>query len=355
MGQFTPRETLLFWLSCGSALLAIVVGYFFPNTGTSILKDFMVFGSGSGIAYVLARASARASTSERVRSLCNRLVQRLGLTASQTRNASSLILREIPNQASTEVVAALLDNVAEQAEVSIGDLEEMAGAKIVLDDLVSDALHSIKAAAEGLPDTSSAAKEQILASVKEMVAAAAPSKTLTPTDFSCPQCGKPLSVVVREAIGSTAHVRCPECSAQIIVHRTRDGGVFAKIYSRPLVATRGSLSLIGRQAGSIFCPRCRQPIYINIRDGSRGPIVRNCFKCDERIHIDSTSGTVVKSEHIEPLSAIYTIEGNLAVFACPSCSHVLRLPNRGEGDLFKASCPSCTFLIHARREGSPAL
>jgi len=351
MGQFTAGERLLFLISWSVALLAIVVGYIFKNTGTEILKDFMVFGSGAGIAYILARAGARATTSERVRSLCSRSVQRLGLTASQTRNASSLILREIPNQASTEVVAALLDSVAEQAEVSIGDLEEMAGAKIVLDELVSDALHSIKAAAEGLPETSSAVKEKILASVKEMVAAAAtPGKAaLAATAFSCPQCGKLLSAILREPFGSTAHARCPECLSQVIVHRTRDGGTFAKIYSVPRGGILGSAPLGAKQAGSILCPHCKRPIFVNIKPESTSPVIRNCFHCDERIYLDAATGAVIRSEHGEPLSAIYTMEGVKAVITCPSCSNVLRIPNLSEHDVFKASCPKCTVLIHGKR------
>jgi hypothetical protein len=348
MGQFTSSEKLLFWVSCGSALLAIIVGYLFPNTGTAILKDFMVFGSGAGIAYILARSGARATTSERVRSLCNRLVQRLGLTASQTRNTSSLILREVQNQASTEVLAFLLDSVAEQAEVSIGDLEEMAGVKIVLDDLVSDALHNIKTAAEDLPETSSEVKEKILASVKEVAAAATPpTGTMSPTGFSCPQCGKSLSAVLREAAGSTAHSRCPECSAQVIVHRTRDGSVFAKIYASALRGAGAAQSLTAKQVGSILCPSCKRSIFVNMRAGGRDPIIRNCFYCNERIYIDGATGAVVRSEHPEPLVAIYKMDGLNAVLTCPSCSNILRISNNPEHKILKVSCPKCTYLIHA--------
>src|ERR1035437_134213 len=100
VGHFTTAEKWLLGISCSAALIAIVVGYVFPGVGAAILKDFIVFWSGAGIAYIIARAGARASTGERVKSLCNRLVQRIGLTASQIRDSSSLIRREIPNQAS---------------------------------------------------------------------------------------------------------------------------------------------------------------------------------------------------------------------------------------------------------------
>src|SRR5271169_5677890 len=114
------KQELTLIISFGAlAVFAIAIGYLLPGTGASILKDLMVLGGGAGMAYVFAVAGARTASNrdaeaarERLRSLCNRSVQRLGLTAYQTREASALIREHLAasSEPTAEIVAALLEH-----------------------------------------------------------------------------------------------------------------------------------------------------------------------------------------------------------------------------------------------------
>ena len=169
MDELSRSERFVIGLSTFAAILGIVTGYVSPSLGTNVLKDFLVFAGGGGIAFALARAGARATSTDKVRSLCSRSVQRLGLAASHARGVSAqLIDRAGSNDGHLLVLASALDNLAEDAEVSIGDLEEMAGTPIRLDPLVAEAKRRIERAVdEALPNDQSEMKSRLMAVIAQ--------------------------------------------------------------------------------------------------------------------------------------------------------------------------------------------
>lgn len=291
MPPLVSDERVLVICSFVGVALGLFVGYVFPNTGTYIVKDFLAFSGGAGIAYVWARAGARDSSSrlretseQRVQSLCKRAVQRLGLTACQIRITANRLRAYSPadlTKSTLEDMATHLNSLAQHAQVSIGDLEEIPGMKIGFDDLVSEIQH----VADELPPAAREAKEK-LSEIQSRL------QRLTP----------------------------------------------------PLLSNPNII-----QASRIACPVCHFGIGITVKTDDAAEIIRNCFGCDSRLFIDKTSLTIIRFEKGRPLSAIYTVEDGKAVFLCPRCGTRIRATPPPEGEeLVKASCVRCTDLIHAR-------
>lgn len=339
MGELTTNERVLVGLCVVAGTLGIVVGYLTPSTGTNILKDFLILISGGGIAYIFAMVGGRASAGQRIRSLCNRSVQRLGLTASHARDASKMIKAQASGGNETLLVLATqLDSLAEEAEVSIGDLEEMAGGKISLDPLVADAMQHIEAAVERvLPGDQPGVKARILSAI------AAPLRKLEAdvkeasipvrgTSHNCPQCSAPLTTVVGESQGSTVHMACPRCGSRMTVHRMPDGGLLSRLITPKM---------------KISCPSCDADIAVKVNPDDPEVIVRNCFRCDERIYINVAKGTIDHSEKRPPLETTYVVEEGRAVISCPSCMNDIRVLHDPAHPTMKVSCVRCTNLIRA--------
>ena len=339
MDELTSNERVLVGFCVAAAILGIGFGYFTPNTGTNVLKDFLIFSAGCGVAYVFAAASARASTNQRIRSLCNRSVQRLGLTASHARGAARSIREHIFDQNhALALVATQLDSLAEEAEVSIGDLEELAGDKISLDPLVAGAMRTIEDAVErAIPNDQAGVKKRILSAIEaplrkleaDVREVAIPRRGAA---FACPQCGAALTADIGESIGSTVHTLCNRCASEMTVHRMADGKVLAKTIAPKL---------------RIACPKCGGDIAVRVNPDDPGVVVRNCFKCDERIYIKTADGSIQRSESQKPLDTTYVIEGEKIVVACPRCMNEIRVAYDSDNPVRKLSCGRCTNLIRA--------
>jgi len=290
----TKTEIMILVASVLVVGVAAYAGYTWPNTGTSLLKDLMVFLGGVGVAVVLAQASARTSATERVRSLCRRSVQRLGLTTKQAMTAAAA-LRELAHESRWEAgqaVAMMLDQLAEQAEVSMGDLEEMAGVTIGLDPRVADSLGGVA------HDAREAAKRVSAGSDPELARRAL------------------------EEIG------------------TRLGQLEAES-KRLKVGTLGGVTAKKIQQ-TMRCPSCsmRFSVTSGVADG---PIVaRNCFGCKHRLRIDLTSGDVSDDGPAEVMDATFRIVGRSAQLFCPKCGLDIRAKPRED---LLVSCARCTTLI----------
>ncbi len=236
------------------------------------------------------------------------------------------------------VLATQLDSLAEEAEVSIGDLEEMAGGKISLDPLVADAMQHIEAAVErALPGDQPGVKQRILSAI------AAPLKKLEAdvkeasipvrgTSHNCPQCAAPLTTVVGESVGSTVHTACSRCGSQMTIHRMGDGSVLARLTTPKL---------------KVACPQCGADITVKVNPDDPEVVVRNCFRCDERIYVNIAKGTVDHSEKRPPLEATYVVQDGKAVISCPSCMNDIRVTHDPTYPTMKVSCVRCTNLIRA--------
>lgn len=345
----TAVERWMLTLLIFTALLAIVIGYGFKEVGSGILKDFLLFTTGAGVAFILARAGSRAAAIDRVRSLCNRSVQRLGLTAYRLRETASQLRINVTSPTSPEAqIAFTLESLAEQSEVSIGDLEEMAGTKLGLDPLVMDALAGVKAAAE---EAETGTKEKLLSAIKtieKQVAGIPRPVVATPprleraapqtTVVVCTQCGEKVPVGLGALPGSTASANCRGCGARVRVHRGQNGQV--TVVSEPRIR--------------ISCPDCGSEIWVLLK-ADHGTEVRNCMACNARIIIDAKSGAVVRSEKGTPLNAFYTLQGSSAIVTCPNCDYVIKVKAPEGYRECKVNCARCTSLIIATVEKAPAV
>lgn len=335
----TVAERAILVLSIVAGLLGIIVGYGLPSSGTNILKDFLVLCSGGGITFVFAMAGARVASSERVRSVGSRSVQRLGLAASHVRDAARSIRAHAGENSSLLLIATQLDNVAEESEVSIGDIEMMSGGKMSLDPLVQTALQGIEAAVERvLPGEPHEVKSKVLSAIAEPLrkfeaevkeAAVAVRQATHP----CPQCSASMSTVLGESPGSTVHTTCGKCGSQMTVHRMPDGSVLSRVMLPKI---------------RISCPGCKSDIAIKVKPDDPEIVVRNCYKCDERIYVDIVQGTISRSEKRAPLETTYVLEDGKAAITCPSCMYELRVAYDPQFPAVKASCARCTSLIRAK-------
>jgi hypothetical protein len=338
MFSLTPTERLLLSLSVALGVVAIGVGYLLPSAGTSILKDVMVLMSGAGSAISLALAGARVTSSANVKSVGARSVQRLGLAASHARDAAHRLREHAKNDPALILIAAQLDNLAEEAEVSIGDLEMMSGSKISLDPLVQTAMRGIEAAVDqALPGESTQVKSKVLSAIAEPLKkleadVKQAAVALRAAAHTCPQCGTTLSTVIGESAGSTVHATCVQCQSQMTVHRMPDGSLSSRVIVPKL---------------KIDCPSCATPIAVRVRPEDPDVVVRNCFECDERIYVDVVKGEVRSSEKRPPLQANYLVQGDKALITCPSCLNEIRASYNPAFNPLKASCARCTNLIHA--------
>jgi len=66
MGKPSLAEVAILFISVGATVFAIVVAKNFPGTGADIFKEAVLFGSGGGITYALARWSGRIATGTHV-------------------------------------------------------------------------------------------------------------------------------------------------------------------------------------------------------------------------------------------------------------------------------------------------
>jgi hypothetical protein len=349
MFNLNKEEILISSVSVVAATLATIVGHTSKDTGAQILKDFLIFGGGGGIAYAMATAGARATSADRVEGLCKRSVQRLGLAASSARSASAM-LREWPTSSNynnstglttATVVSVMLDQLAEQAQVSIGDLEEMAGSKISLDSLVQGRLYSdIKAAADKTLTTAppeqkeklmSAINEKLQTFEQELRESQGVLRPITQLSLSCPHCQERLPEIPSETPGTTIHQHCPACNSSVIAHRMSNGEIAAKV--EPKI--------------TIECPGCHEPLSLTTRPDGPRIVVRNCYGCNMRILIDTYLGRIERSEVVTPLRTTFTLEGDKALVCCPSCMNQIRVRPLPDGTPTKVSCTRCTNLIEA--------
>ena len=97
----------------------------------------------------------------------------------------------------------------------------------------------------------------------------------------------------------------------------------------------------------ITCPDCSADIGVRVNPDDPDVVVRNCFRCNERIYIDVTKGTVVRSEKRAPLKATYELRDGKALITCPGCMNEIRATYDPSFSSVKASCGRCTNLVEA--------
>lgn len=183
----TDTERVIAAGSLVGALGAVIVGYTFPSTGAHILKDFVLFTSAAGLAFVFARASYRSYETKRVQSLCSRTAQRLGLVVTYLRDVTERLQHEV-KPSDRELICAMVNQHAKEVEVTIGDLEEMAGTTIRFDQLVAAArksmLETVKQVLQDPKIESEVAQaiQEPLNTLAEQVKDAGVSTVILPTD-----------------------------------------------------------------------------------------------------------------------------------------------------------------------------
>lgn len=163
--QSTAMEKWIAIAALGAATVSFSVGYLLPSTGTSLLKDVLIWFSGAGISFVLARTTYREAESQRVQSLCNRTVQRLALVVSDLREIAERLKSEV-SPSDRDLLISMIVSHSREVDVTIGDLEEMAGKKISLDELVNEVRASLRSVADALP-IDAAARAQVVDALEE--------------------------------------------------------------------------------------------------------------------------------------------------------------------------------------------
>jgi hypothetical protein len=290
----------MFAFSLIAAFLALLIGALLPAPGTTVLKDFIVFFAGVGLAIALTSASARASSGDRINSVCTRSAERLQLTDYYARVTASKLRDSLQGDA-VDLIATNLEHLADQARVSIGDLQEIASVT--------------------LPTP-------------------APPTSAASTHAKCPYCSELVEATLANTPGQTANITCHQCSRVFSILRVIDGSIRSGRVARSKPATQ-----------KILCPNCRKRT-IPFEVHSTRPVIRHCFTCNSRLEISPTGA--VKSEMQSPLNAALQTSGDERVLVCPSCHARTPVRSTFTGPVLKATCINCFKLLMANQNGSDA-
>jgi DNA-directed RNA polymerase subunit RPC12/RpoP len=309
-------DTVIWGLAAIAAvaiLLVTVAVHLTRDPWMQVVSSFVTFYGSVYLSFVVTRHYARVASREELRRLAEAAGSRIFLLSLQMRQlASELADSEAADKVTKVVVnsiAAQIDRLAAQADLSVEDLERIADIDLPL------------------PAMRSAAQTRVEAATKL-------------EKINCPHCGSELEVTVSTAGGTTRHGLCSTCKQGFVVHRLGDGTV--KV---------GYTEYFRIQCPN---PSCQNEIGIRPRETEWGIIIRNCFECFARVHYDLDQRKVSKFERETPLTVaedkVETTNGQRRVL-CPSCSYVLTLQgyknSRGQELM---SCPRCTRLVAVQTE-----
>jgi ribosomal protein S27E len=281
----------------------------------SALSNVVTIFASFLLSAVVTRHYSQISTERELGRLAEAAASRIYLLSIQMREVvDDLQGLDVVDERETqfiESVAAQIDRLSAQADLSVEDLQRIADVDLSLPALRDEAQTRVEAASK-----------------RESV--------------PCPHCGERHDVLMSTKGGTSKHSRCEETRRGFVVHRLNDG----------------SLKVSHTGYFRIDCPNqeCGNEIGVRRRDGEWGVIVRNCFNCFARIQYNLDSEEIdsweVETPMEVPLSSVRA-EGDVRKVQCPDCGYDLTLQgftnSRGEEVI---SCSRCTKLLRVK-DGAP--
>jgi uncharacterized C2H2 Zn-finger protein len=305
-------DTVIWGLAAaaGVAIVLVTVAvHLAPTPWMQVVSSFVTFFASVYLSFVVTRHYARVTSREELRRLAEAAGSRIFLLSLQMRQLASELAGSEPADEVTKVavdsIAAQIERLAAQADLSVEDLERIADIDLPL------------------PAMRDAAQTRVEAATKR-------------ERIKCPHCDHEVEVTISTAGGTTRHGRCPNCKRGFVIHRLGDG----------------TLKVGHTEYFRIDCPNpsCKNEIGIRPRETEWGIIIRNCFECFARVSYDLDNRKVQNFVVETPLTVAadkveITTNGQRRV-SCPSCGYVLTLlgyiNSRGQELM---SCPRCTKLV----------
>lgn len=305
-------DTVIWWLAAVAAvaiLLVAAAAYLSPTPWMQVVSSYITFFASVYLSFVVTRHYAQATAREELRRLAEAAGSRIFLLSRQMRQLASELKDSEPTDEIAKVVgnsiAAQIDRLAAQADLSVEDLERIADVELPL------------------PAMRDAAQTRAEVSTKR-------------EQVACPHCEKPVEVTISTSGGRSRHGRCSNCRRGFVVHRIADG----------------SLKVGHSDHFHIKCPNpaCENEIGIRPRETEWGIIIRNCFECYARVQYDLDRQEVDSFTVETPVTVASGQVENTADsqrrVSCPSCGYVLTLRayknSRGQE---LVSCTRCTKLV----------
>jgi hypothetical protein len=162
--------------------------------------------------------------------------------------------------------------------------------------------------------------------------AAATQGVRVPADVVCPECARPVKVMLGVVGGDSA---MPTCSLghKFHVHRDRQGGVFTKNY--------GSSQMVAVRHVRVLCSECETNyIDFDVPEAEDEPQTKWCLRlnCYARLVVDPVSGGILEVRKEEPLAGrIVGDVGGKSVVQCSSCNGESKAFAKKDGHVF-AQC-----------------
>jgi len=297
-------------VAAGLAIILVSVAvHLSPTPWMQAVSSFVTFFASFYLSFVVTRHFAQVTAREELRRLAEAAGSRIFLQSRQMRQLASELRDSEPTDEIAKVfgnsIASQIDRLAAQADLSVEDLERIAGVDLHLPAMRDEAQTRVEAATK---------RER----------------------FGCPHCNEPVEITISTAGGASRHGRCANCNRGFVAHRLADG----------------SLKVGHTEYFKIDCPNpdCEQEIGIRPRDTEWGVIIRNCFECFARVHYD-LDRRQVESFSIEtpiPVAAgdVENASDGQRRVSCPSCGYVVSLRGyvNSRSEEFM-SCPRCTKLL----------
>lgn len=279
-------DTVIRWLAYAATLaiiLVIAAAQLAPSPMMQLVSGFITFFSSVFLSFVVTRHYAQVTAQEELKRLAEAAGSRMFLLSVQMRQiVNDLSQFESDNEVENvfiESMAAQIDRLAAQADLSVEDLERIAEVELAL------------------PAMRDAAQTRVEAGTKR-------------EQIPCPHCRQTVDVTIGTTAGASRHSTCDSCKRGFVVHRISDG----------------SLKVSHTAYFTIDCPNpeCDNQIGINRREKEWGVIIRNCFECYARVQYNLDTEEVLSFSVEEPLtidaSSIEDSTGQRRG-ACPGCGY----------------------------------
>lgn len=305
-------DAVIWWLAlaAGVAILLVTAAvHLSPTPWMQVVASFITFFASIFLSFVVTRHYAQVTAREELGQLAEAAGSRIFLLSRQMQQLATELRDVEPNdeiaKAVGNAIAAQIDRLAAQADLSVEDLERMANVDLPLPAMRDEAQTRVEA-------------------------------TTRIERISCPHCSANADIAISTAGGASRHGRCAECGRGFVVHRIPDG----------------SLKVGHTEYFRIECPNpdCRNEIGMRPKEREWGIIIRNCFECFARVQYDLDeravdSFAVEEPERVAPSDVEDAGEGQRSV-PCPSCAYTLSLRgyvnSRGQEVM---SCTRCTRLV----------
>ena len=299
-----PIQWIFMYASLVCVAVVVAISYFLNTPAAYAMADLVMFLLAAYVSYVITSYYARIAARSELRDLAEASGERIFLLSTQMEE----LAEEIEEHAARvdapalylSLLPAQLNRLASQAEVSVHDLQRIAGEDININQLRQDVRSTVE-------------------------------RAIQTEAVKCPHCGADQQVALSLDPGKTKHTACAACRMHFILHRLPGGNI----------------KLSYPDAFRVKCPNpdCGNDILVKKGPDEWGIVIRNCFECYARIKIDVDRKVVDAHELAKPLTVVRSaiVDGKAQ---CPGCGFVVQFKGtKNRRGVEVQYCPRCTKLI----------